>query len=111
MNKRILFFLSVIILMFSIVVFVLFDSKPVDSKETKCFDSDGGINYNVKGKCKVNERVNYLADPVDHCLQYVQSKKLVEFYCSNNDICAPKIYDCPGGCVNGKCKDRRLIVE
>jgi len=68
-----------------------------DIKETKdeCVDSDGGLNYNVRGKTNSN---------TDYCLD---AYNLAEYYCftsASGDVgIHSDKYRCSAGCKDGKC--------
>jgi len=68
----------------------------VGGNGTQCIDSDGGINYDVKGSCTDS----FGAQGDDECLDRVT---LSEKYCSAKPDCFAKSYDCPHGCSNGAC--------
>ena len=69
--------------------------------QTTCTDSDGGLNYNVKGTC--NDGVNHF----DNCGDTIPSKVLTEYKCSepmdSGEKCVSILHTCPGTCVNGAC--------
>ncbi len=69
-----------------------------------CKDSDGGINYYLKGVVKVNnEEVEY----TDICQKDISTKYsneiLEERYCDFNNNLNTKFYTCPNGCKDGVC--------
>ncbi len=61
-----------------------------------CTDSDGGLNYNVKGNLNFNNLEFYS----DFCNNNGQ---LNETYCVNNAAYSSLLYNCPYGCSNGAC--------
>lgn len=78
---------------------------------TTCIDSDGGLNYTVKGQIKINGKdSNY-----DYCRNSESNKEvyscsgdkclLTEFYCGplNTIPSGIQVYNCPNGCINGAC--------
>jgi hypothetical protein len=64
-------------------------------KPVSCNDSDGGLNYSVKGVTAGN---------VDYCPTNDAINTLVEYTCNNktNNVIS-NIYICPNGCVDGAC--------
>ncbi len=65
-----------------------------------CSDSDGGINYYVRGTV-VSSSGNF----TDYCTGTPQSSTaniVVEYYCYNNSVKVIN-YTCPYGCSNGAC--------
>ena len=73
--------------------------------EKLCNDSDGGLNYFVKGTAYAPGAQGYLEDM---CFGY----KLSERYCDGNEM-KSLTYECLNGCVNGACikKDVREAVS
>ena len=73
--------------------------------EKLCNDSDGGLNYFVKGTAYAPGGQGYLDDM---CFGY----KLSERYCDGNEM-KSLTYECLNGCVNGACikKDVREAVS
>lgn len=68
-----------------------------------CTDTDGGIDYYVKGTVTLVGRNYSTVTKTDFCRNY-NSSTLVENYC--NGTRAERIeYVCPQGCENGKCKN------
>lgn len=65
-----------------------------------CTDSDGGINYNVKGNLTVTNINGHIVNEDDFCLS---SKVLSEAYC-NASIASHSEYTCPNVCSSGACK-------
>ncbi len=66
-----------------------------------CTDSDGGINYNVKGATK-----SAYTTGIDRCSGY----SLKEYYC-NRGVVKYKNYLCPYGCTNGVCKSKYVCGD
>jgi hypothetical protein len=62
-----------------------------------CVDTDGGLNFNVKG----NTTTSGSPTQVDNC---VAASRLQEFYCEpGTGMTFADYYDCPNGCSNGAC--------
>ena len=76
---------------------------PGDSQEESlsCTDSDGGLNYNVKGTTsgKSVGTGNMLTNQPDRCKD---DKNLVELFCNNNLVDLVEVA-CPNGCKDGAC--------
>ncbi len=84
----------------------------LSNSSSTCTDSDGGLNYNVKGtvsaqnQLPINPREDYCLTPQDSL--YTQGdltnpeKYLIELYCNGTDG-AGVSYKCPNGCSNGTC--------
>jgi hypothetical protein len=87
-----------------------------------CTDTDGGINYGVKGSatalnpgiegridCCKGETTTYFGDPVNHigpgggpCL--AEARYLYESFCAaDTDVPQMMVYECPGICRDGAC--------
>jgi len=66
-----------------------------------CTDSDGGLNYEEKGKVvsKQGAITNQIED-----LCKVNGLDLDEFYCDSNNLIQESVYRCPLGCSDGACK-------
>jgi len=60
----------------------------------ECYDSDGGINYEMVGTAK-----DGMSSSIDYCINDIE---LMENYCSYGKITGT-IYSCPAGCVDGAC--------
>ena len=104
------------------------DGKCVDSINT-CSDTDGGINYYVKGHaqssnsnvegridCCKNEFSTNMGSTVDHigpgggpCV--TSGKYLHEGYCGSDNNPTSKMYECPDGCTNGACVSEGYTCE
>lgn len=67
------------------------------SASENCADSDGGLNYYVKGNLSLNG--NYVDS--DWC----SGSTLNEKYCISNSTSGTKSYICQWGCVDGACLD------
>jgi hypothetical protein len=63
----------------------------------ECFDTDGGLNYNVRG----NVETKIMISPPDYCLSDVPDT-LYEYYCDSGKSTSVN-YKCPKGCKNGAC--------
>ena len=60
----------------------------------ECYDSDGGINYEMWGTAR-----DSMSSSTDYCINDIE---LMENYCSYDKL-AGTIYSCPTGCVDGAC--------
>jgi hypothetical protein len=72
----------------------------ISSTQVNCTDSDGGINYYVKGKTLgINGERN------DYCFDSYGATYLEENYCDENGYAQPvqEAYICPNGCQDGAC--------
>ena len=68
----------------------------------ECIDTDGGMNYYVKGHV-FDIRT---AHGVDVCSRsHVHPDRLYEFACAKNGTNQDYIYDCPNGCTDGACME------
>jgi hypothetical protein len=65
-----------------------------------CYDSDGGLNYNIKGN--LSSTVSPGTNFEDYCLS---STQLIERYCTNDPNNFTVLYNCSNGCINGTCSD------
>ncbi len=63
-----------------------------------CDDSDGGKDYNVKGRVTASSPTSS-TDVTDLCSD---STKVVEYFCTNLQQ-SGETYTCPNGCSNGAC--------
>ena len=64
-----------------------------------CTDSDGGLNYYVKGTCtSCNIQGGFCSAMIDTC----SAKTLTECYCEGNNIASINNL-CPNGCNDGAC--------
>ncbi len=70
------------------------------TNQTRCSDTDGGINFNVSGTA-----TSSAGSFTDYCLS--SNAALVEFYCLNGTI-MNKTADCPYGCSNGACMNQTV---
>jgi hypothetical protein len=71
------------------------------NETSECFDSDGGIVFDVYGyTTESNSTVNH-----DYCLD---DQFLVEFYCNEENRSSSTIYSCPDTCSEGECL---LLIE
>jgi hypothetical protein len=97
-----------------------FDSGLNQSKFS-CNDSDGGINYLVRGettgvsKCIIDNLIQDCPDGIkslkDTCVQeeydpkkYGKNPELIEYFCDSDGRINMKGYLCSKGCSNGACK-------
>lgn len=65
-----------------------------DTEQSTCTDSDGGVNYYVKGEVEKSGVIQ-----TDHC----DLGTLTEFSCDENWLVDKKYYACPQGCEDGAC--------
>lgn len=66
-----------------------------------CSDSDGGLNYSLRGTVVVSPQGNQAGTTgVDQC---VDTLRLSERTCSSDGGIEESIYSCPNGCSNGAC--------
>jgi hypothetical protein len=71
-----------------------------------CTDSDGGINYNVKGTTIGTYEPNpTVKSSSDYCLNPSpeNDNNLLEFYCKGGSNFTGAYYKCPNGCKDGAC--------
>jgi len=73
-----------------------------EQQSSVCTDSDGGINYAVKGTCIDTVNGQAFSDVCD-------GKFVVEYYCSVDSTCAFNKYSCPYGCYDGSCNEGQLV--
>jgi len=98
------------------------DGACLEVKLRDCTDSDGGENYEVKGRtvsdyCRDCTIKNSPKDDYDICLKDSEAYKdnnlvndenkntLFEYICDENGYFAGSSYDCPNFCHNGACVD------
>jgi len=82
----------------------------VESKEAtvECTDSDGGLNYYVKGEANgpqwgLPENMEHIITSADYCItEGEKAGRLSETYCKDGQV-ASISYECPNGCDNGAC--------
>ena len=98
-----------VITLFLIIVCVVSIHSVIASA---CTDSDGGMNYAVKGYVTVN----YDLDSGTEGMQNIAGNDiciddtLKEFYCDSSDAPKIKSYECPNGCIDGMCINEFYIV-
>jgi hypothetical protein len=80
--------------------FVIWLSSTVATETPTCNDSDGGINYDVKGTLNYTDQYGRRFVYTDSC--YVGGE-LFEYYCENLSSVKTVTYTCPNGCSNGAC--------
>jgi hypothetical protein len=68
------------------------------NETTTCTDSDGGLDYYVKGVV-TGELVPASGLREDTCLD----NQLREMFCNKNGLGEPFLYTCPNGCSDGAC--------
>ncbi len=71
----------------------------VEESPKTCIDSDGGLNYDLKGTVEYCEGENCRSEE-DFCV----NGKINEWYCENNELALEGFYKCPGICYSGRCK-------
>ena len=75
---------------------------PGTSTQSICTDSDGGVNYSVRGTVKgynEDDTVRKITTVSDSC----SGNDLYEWVCKNSEEYDDKIYVCPNKCSNGAC--------
>ncbi|MDP4039488.1 MAG: hypothetical protein Q8P57_02825 [Candidatus Pacearchaeota archaeon] len=84
------------------------EPPPIPEKASVCEDTDGGINYEVKGT--VTDRNSNNAVYTDFCITSGTSGDVVlqggvvrEHYCGEHNY-NYEFYNCPNGCVDGACQ-------
>ena len=81
----------------SLTGFVVSDQQ-LAQQDVSCYDSDNR-NYNFQGTTYSKLFAANGEDPqTDTC----QGNTLIEYYCANSDL-EVEFYNCPCGCVNGRC--------
>lgn len=65
-----------------------------------CTDSDGGINYYIKGATS-----GVSDDGIWNRVDYCDGGKVTEYNCNENNPQDGAGFDCPNGCVDGACKN------
>lgn len=73
------------------------------STRTTCTDTDGGLNYEVRGTVTSGR-----SQSADYCST---SNILVEYYCSSSGKKASRTYACPYGCSAGACQPPPVCQE
>ena len=80
-----------------------------------CTDSDGGLNYGLKGTTTGLNVYNHSNTAIDYCVsagqsgtygQYLQSgqQAVMEYLCSSDGVTMnDDLHDCPNGCSEGVC--------
>jgi len=70
-----------------------------------CTDTDGGINYDVKGTVFYTDANGIKGNMTDTCTGY-NNEYVIEYYCDTASGYNYKVsqYKCPYGCENGVCK-------
>lgn len=100
--------------------------KPVEPTVVDiCTDSDGGLNYYLKGKINIDELGGSdETNGTDSCLTYDDSDRggilgstgthLLEWICCGNDCIDNVITECSNGCKDGACitgEDYNCVVD
>jgi hypothetical protein len=93
------------------------------SIQTSCTDSDGGINYNVKGSCYDSTQKKTYVDYCDEEAGGTKKGGLEEAGCqyvapgggspeiAGNTVCVYNSYTCPNGCKDGACIKEPVITS
>jgi hypothetical protein len=69
--------------------------------EGECTDSDGGMDYFVKGTVTGKSKTtNFTQSMYDIC---IDDSTLAEFFCGDNNKVDSEGYLCPNGCQDGAC--------
>jgi len=76
----------------------------IDEGEVNCTDSDGGLDYDVKGTASKSG----WNDTEDFCVNTI---KLSEALCNNDNNPAYAQYDCLNGCSEGKCNSAPTCTD
>ncbi|MBI5148427.1 S-layer homology domain-containing protein [Candidatus Pacearchaeota archaeon] len=75
-----------------------------------CTDSDGGINYYVKGTAKNSSTTDERY--TDYCLVAGGTFRYVnEYYCGSSGLILSTTKECPNGCSDGACVDLNEICS
>lgn len=105
MEKRNLYLIIVIVLVVGLALsfysnFTGQTTSTLGTDKGKCIDSDGGVNYEVRGTAKYENRVYTYTD---YCFSRGKgpAKWLKEYFCLVG--IESKEYQCENGCVNGAC--------
>ena len=83
---------------------------PATNVTTSCTDSDGGMNYYVRGTC-IGESGGVLSKHTDVCGLHIDDiyypNTVNEFACTTENSCLlsleERYYNCSNGCVDGAC--------
>ncbi len=65
-----------------------------------CYDTDGGINYNIKGIISTQNGTSF----TDYC---TSATGLAEWYCYGGTFPVRSLYTCSYGCSSGTCASCR----
>ena len=68
-------------------------NSPTGNVVAGCHDTDGGINYAIKGYVNVDPQIRS-----DYCI----GESVVEFYCESGEA-KLIINNCPKYCIGGRC--------
>ncbi len=71
-----------------------------DVNTVSCKDSDGGINYHLKG---IAETKDELSTGTYNDICFNDGDVLHEWFCNSNNFAEKKEYTCPNGCREGIC--------
>jgi hypothetical protein len=95
------YFLAIVVVVaFVSVIFYGVDDYTGYTVYSKCEDSDGGLNYDVKGVVSLTKENNFKLEKKDNCRSRVT---LREMSCKDNQP-ETNLYDCAYGCDDGRCK-------
>lgn len=78
-------------------------NTPEDNQTSTCTDSDGGLNYDVKGYVKGYWEVNGKMESYNLPDGCHNSSDIVENYCEGNNARSTWMVNCPNGCEDGAC--------
>jgi hypothetical protein len=76
------------------------DGACIRSKTPTCTESDGGINYYVRGTIKGTDKYGNPNPGVDYC---TYGPNLMEGFCDESGYANFILYPCPHGCKRGAC--------
>jgi len=73
------------------------------TKLISCTDTDGGLNYTVKGTITLNDNGS-ITTHIDYCRDASGTFKgyVYEYYCANDTVASDN-HKCPRGCSDGRC--------
>lgn len=98
--KKVVLLVVGIVLLLGVINFV-------SAVDYNCTDSDGGINYYIKGT-----RTSIMGEENDACRaseavsapNILEGRYLLELYCEGEFDIGAELYECPGGCYDGACE-------
>jgi hypothetical protein len=78
-------------------------SAETNTSTGACVDTDGGIDYLVKGTITITNDDGSIRSYTDYCRHGSSEGQVFEYYCANNAV-ASENYECPKECNNnGAC--------